>query len=443
MRYNRRQLGSSVAAGGLLISLLFVGIPAWATLGRDGLARSPGKTNGSRAQSRPAPAAQTATRYVVKRGDTLSRILAGRGVPQREIAQWGSAMRGATKAKRLLLHSGHVVTLQFARRGGLETLAYQLDAQTQVIVQRNGRRLSGRTEALPVKISVAGAQGVVDRNFHRAARRAGVPDQVISRMADILGWEFDFRRVQRGDRFRVVYERRVTTDGRVLPPGKILAAEIQGARRTVQAFYYQDGKETLYVDGKGRTLTQSLLRYPVEFTRISSVFARRRFHPILKKPRPHNGVDFAAPTGTPVRAAGDGKVAWAGRNGDYGNHVAVEHDKAVVTTYSHLRGIARGLRRGARVHQGQIIGWVGQTGLATGPHLHFALFRNKQYLNPLTARVALHQQVRHPARFRAAKQALLKQLASVPLPPTAGVAEPVTLAGLAPWQRLGPVSLTR
>ena len=381
------------------------------------------------------------TRHQVQRGETLSSILLGYGLRQREIAQWDAALQRA--AGKVALTPGRVVTLEFKSPSQLASLSYAVDNQTRAVIERSGRTLRGRTEPLAVKVSVAGAQGVVEKNFHLAAMQAGIPDGVISRMADILGWEFDFRHVRRGDRFRVVYERRVSADGRVLPPGKVLAAEIRSGRHTVQAFYYDDDGEGIYVDAHGTALTQSFLRYPVEFTSISSVFSSQRFHPILKTNRPHNGVDFAAPPGTPVRAAGDGVVSWAGRNGEYGNHVAIDHGDGMVTTYSHLRGIAAGLQAGERVRQGQVIGFVGQTGLATGPHLHFALFHDQLYMNPLTARVTLRRSVRNPARFQLARQTLLTQLVNVPLPPPTAPAEPITVAGLATWHRLGVVTLTR
>lgn len=422
---------------------VLVVIASLAVTGRAATART-GPYYARRSKGTPPTAARpglNTTRHQVQHAETLSSILHGYGLRQREITQWDAALQHA--AGKVALTPGHVLTLEFTRPGQLASLSYAVDNQTRTVVERSGRTLRGRTEPLVVKVSVAGAQGVVEKNFHLAALQAGIPDRVISQMADILGWEFDFRHVRNGDRFRVVYERRVSADGQVLPPGKVLAAEILSGRRTVQAFYFDDNGEGTYVDEKGTALRQSFLRYPVEFTRISSVFSNQRFHPILKTNRPHNGVDFAAPPGTPVRAAGDGVVSWAGPNGEYGNHVAIDHGEGMVTTYSHLRGIAAGLRPGMRVLQGQVVGFVGQTGLATGPHLHFALFHYQQYMNPLTARVTLRQGVRNVARFQVAKQTLLTQLANVPLPPPTAPAEPITVAGLAPWQRLGVVTLTR
>ena len=423
---------TTLLALGVIVSLVGTSLPAAA---RTRVAKA------KLAPLTPTRSAISTTRHPVQRGETLSSILRGYGLRQREIGQWDGALQRA--AGKVALTPGRVVALEFKGPSQLASLSYPVDNQTRVVVERSGRSLRGRTEPLAIKTSVAGAQGIVEKNFHLAAEQAGIPDRTISQMADILGWEFDFRLVRRGDRFRVVYERRVSADWRVLPPGKVLAAEIRSGRRTVQAFYYDDAGEGTYVDAHGTALTQSFLRYPVEFTQISSVFSNQRFHPILKTNRPHNGVDFAAPPGTPVRAAGDGVVSWAGRNGEYGNHVALDHGGGMVTTYSHLRGIASGLQPGMRVRQGQVIGFVGQTGLATGPHLHFALFHNQQYMNPLTARVTLSRSVHDPARFQVAKQTLLTQLANVPLPPPAAPAEPITVAGLAPWHRLGVVTLTR
>ena len=332
MEFCTRQLPPAPLALAAIVAVALSSVPAVA---RTGPYRS---TNTADAALTRPTAALSASRHEVQRGETLTSILHGYGLRYREVAQWDAALQHA--AGKLALAPGRALTLEFRSPNELASLSYPVDNQIRVVVERTGRTLRGRTEPLVVKVSVAGAQGVVEKNFHLAAQQAGIPDRVISQMADILGWEFDFRRVHRGDRFRVVYERRVSADGRVLPPGKVLAAEIRSGRRTVQAFYYDDDGERTYVDAHGVALTQSFLRYPVEFTQISSVFSNQRFHPILKTNRPHNGVDFAAPPGTPVRAAGDGVVSWAGPNGEFGNQVAIDHGDGMVTTYSHLSGVA-------------------------------------------------------------------------------------------------------
>jgi murein DD-endopeptidase MepM/ murein hydrolase activator NlpD len=428
----RRRVAIRIILLIFLSAFVFVALPAGAAR-RPPVARKP-KLAKARTNVAPKP-----LRHVVQVGHTLTGILIEQGLSPREIAQWDEAMR--TAAGNFQLSPGHVLNLRFARPGLLASLSYEVDDCVRVLVERRGKQLRGRTEPLQARVKMVAAEGLVQKNFLQAAHQADIPNAIVSRMADILGWEYDFRRVKPGDRFRVLYERRVSADGRPLPPGKVLAAEIRGAYRIVQAFYYDDGGQGIYVDGKGRTLAQGFLRYPVEFTRISSHFSRQRFHPILQTSRPHNGVDLAAPQGTPVRAAGDGVVAMAGRNGDYGNHIEIKHENGWVTTYSHLNGIASGLRPGQTVRQGTVIGFVGQTGLATGAHLHFALFRNGEYLNPLTAKVELRRDVRDPKRFALAKQALLRQIASIVRPATP--VEPVIIAGLPPSQRPGPITITQ
>jgi murein DD-endopeptidase MepM/ murein hydrolase activator NlpD len=332
------------------------------------------------------------------------------------------------------------LNLHFSGRK-LTRLSYEVDDCIRVLVERRGAELRGKTEPLQARVKMVGAEGLVVKNFFQAAQQANIPQKVVSQMADILGWEYDFRRVKPGDSFRVLYEHRVSSDGRPLKPGKVLAAEIRGKHRTVQAFYYDDGGQGVYVDGKGRTISQGFLRYPVEFTRISSHFSRQRFHPILNVSRPHTGVDLAAPIGTPVRAAGDGVVVSAGRNGDYGNQVEIRHENGWTTTYSHLSSIAAKLRPGQQLKQGDVVGAVGQTGLATGPHLHFALYRNGAYANPLTAKVELRRDVRDPKRFASAKQVLLRQIASLVRP--AAPVEPVRVASVPAAQRPAPITITQ
>ena len=192
-------------------------------------------------------------------------------------------------------------------------------------------------------------------------------------LADVYAWQIDFTRdIQPGDRFQVVYERLVSEDGEVRF-GRVLASDltISGKSLTAVRFGGGGGRIPLYYDAEGNSLRRAFLRAPVEFRRISSRFASARFHPILGLTRRHEGTDYAAAPGTPVMAAGDGVVLRAGRSGGYGNLIELRHLNGITTRYGHLRGFARGVRAGMRVQQGQVIGYVGSTGLATGPHLHY------------------------------------------------------------------------
>ncbi len=290
------------------------------------------------------------------------------------------------------------------------------------------------------RVELVGARGVIQNTFYQSARGAGLPDGVISRMADLLGWEIDFAfDVQTGDRFRVLYEQ--NPDG---TPGRILVADYVGKTRSVAAFLYDDGRtEPIYLDAQGRPLENAFLRYPVEFSRITSSFTDSRLHPILNTRRPHLGVDFAAPVGTPVRAVGTGVVRAAGWKGGFGRHIEIDHGKGLVSTYSHLNAIRGTVRSGAHVKAGDLIGWVGQTGLATGPHLHFAVFRNDVYLNPLTTRWAPPGPAIDRRQFDRVRTVLTAQLRAVfAVPRAASSTPPILLSPFAQARRLGPLSLT-
>ncbi|HIC90700.1 MAG TPA: M23 family metallopeptidase, partial [Syntrophaceae bacterium] len=173
-------------------------------------------------------------------------------------------------------------------------------------------------------------------------------------------------------------------DGRWIKNGRILAAEFVNVGSKYQAFYFEDGKgHGDYYDSEGRCLRKQFLKSPLRYKRISSYFSRRRFHPILKIYRPHLGIDYAAPVGTPVESIGDGKIEFIGWKGDYGRFIRVKHNRNYITTYGHLSRFAKGLKKGSRIKQGQVIGYVGSTGLATGPHLDFRMIRNGRFVNPL------------------------------------------------------------
>jgi murein DD-endopeptidase MepM/ murein hydrolase activator NlpD len=244
------------------------------------------------------------------------------------------------------------------------------------------------TEAQPIRwrSEEARIEGAIDNSLYEALD-AGVSDEQLDGinrrrlawdLADVYAWEIDFTRdIRPGDRFQVVYERMVSEDGEVRL-GRVLASDLIMSGKSLSAFRFGggEGRAALYYDSEGNSLRRAFLRAPVEFRRISSRFASARFHPVLGLTRRHEGTDYAAAPGTPVMAAGDGIVLRAGRVGGYGNLIELRHLNGITTRYGHLRGFARNIRRGVRVEQGQIIGYVGSTGLATGPHLHYEFRMN-------------------------------------------------------------------
>jgi len=226
--------------------------------------------------------------------------------------------------------------------------------------------------------------GTVTSNLWDSARTSGMPFELIASLAEVFAWQIDFsRQVRENDRWRLVVMQRFAND-EAFGWGDILAAEYVNNGETHSAVMYtnDDGIRGHFAPD-GSSMRKLFLRTPIRYARISSKFQRRRFHPILKTYRAHNGVDYAARPGTPIRTVGDGVVTFVGRKGPAGNHIQIRHNSVYETGYSHLQGYAKGVRRGSKVEQGQVIGYVGSTGLATGPHLHFAFYENGRFIDPL------------------------------------------------------------
>jgi murein DD-endopeptidase MepM/ murein hydrolase activator NlpD len=229
------------------------------------------------------------------------------------------------------------------------------------------------------------AVGVITSSFAAAAAQTGVRYEIIDDFVDLFSNRISFHQDFRvGDRFTIIYRDQVLQDGTSVQTGAILAAAvtIDGKQHVAIRYVGTDGKGR-YFDANGELLGNAFLRYPLKFSRISSYFSTARFHPVLKRNRPHHGVDFAAPVGTPVRTVADGRVVFSGDKGPNGLMVKIQHSPRYSTTYLHLSKIERGVRRGARVQRGQVIGAVGATGLATGPHLHYGFYDNGRYVDPL------------------------------------------------------------
>lgn len=237
---------------------------------------------------------------------------------------------------------------------------------------------------LDVETKVVTFGGVVHSTLWESAAEAKMDPNLISDLSDIFAWQVDFsREVRPNDRWRLSVEQKLV-NGKPYGWGSILAAEYKSADQLHKAILFQVNDKRLgYFAPDGSSLRRMFLKSPIQFARISSRFRHKRFHPILKINRPHLGVDYAAPRGTPIRAVGDGVIASAGRRGGAGNMIQIRHNSVYKTAYKHLSGYAKGIRSGARVKQGQIIGYVGSTGLSTGPHLHFEFFQNGRVIDPL------------------------------------------------------------
>ena len=335
----------------------------------------------------------------VRRGDTIGSLLARAGVDDAAALAF---MRTDPAARPLYqLTPGRPVLVATDAEGGLVALRFRTaEGERLTVVRQSGALVSSRAPA-PEAVRLALRSGEITTSLFGAADAIGLPDAVTIALAELFAGEIDFLQDLRfGDRFSVLYETRYV-DGEPVGAGRIVAAEFHNRGRRLTAFLWRDadGQDAWYTED-GRSTRRAFLRSPMEFSRMTSGFTLARFHPILQSWRAHRGVDYGAPTGTPVRATADGAVAFAGVQGGYGNVVVLRHDGAYSTLYAHLSRFAAGVRSGARVRQGETIGYVGATGWATGPHLHYEFRVNDVPRDPLT--VALPTAGPLPAETREA-----------------------------------------
>jgi len=342
------------------------------------------------------------------RGDTFSDLLARLGVNDEETRAF--LHRVKTEPSLRLLRPGTTVQARTAEDGALLALRYITDKGRLIGFDKQGAEFNTVEQQLSLPLQQQMKSGEIRSSLFAAADAAGLSDNVATQLADVFGGDIDFHRdLRRGDKFTVIYEM-FYHEGRAIKSGRLLAAEFINQGRSYRAIWFQDseGKGGYYTPD-GKNLRKAFLRSPLEFSRISSGFAMR-FHPILQQWRAHKGVDYAAPAGTHVKATADGTVEFVGRQGGYGNIIMLKHQGGLGSYYAHLSSFSGGLRKGARVHQGDVIGRVGQTGWATGPHLHYEFRVNNQVRNPLT--VALPAALPIPAQQLAAFSSVSAPLAA-------------------------------
>ncbi|MET0917803.1 MAG: peptidoglycan DD-metalloendopeptidase family protein [Burkholderiales bacterium] len=319
----------------------------------------------------------------VRRGDTIGSVLARLGVDDPAALEF---LRTHPSARPLYqLRPGKPLTVETDDNGRLINLRFLTGDGARLSIARDGERLTAESAPAPAVIRWKMAVGEIKSSLFAAADAAGLPDKVTLQLADVFAGDIDFYHDLRlGDRFTVVYEVRYV-DGEPVGVGAIVAAEFDNRGQTLRAFLWrgEDGGD-YYFAGDGAPMRKAFLRSPMEFSRVASGFSNARFHPILQTWRAHKGVDYAAPAGTPVRATGSATVAFAGQQDGYGNVIQLQHNGEFSTLYAHLSQFAPHVRTGARVRQGDVIGYVGQTGWATGPHLHYEFRVGGEQRNPLT-----------------------------------------------------------
>jgi murein DD-endopeptidase MepM/ murein hydrolase activator NlpD len=336
--------------------------------------------------------------YTVRSGDTFELVLIKTGIGAAEAERAIRALAKVFDPRRL--RPGHLISLALLPSKEEDTppsllsINFTTGPESEVIVDRaRDGNFAAESRKRNLDVSYVYSGGTIESSLYVAGEREGVPAGILVTLIDLFSFDVDFQRdIRPGDSFELLYERLTDSSGNAVAERDVVSGSMNLGGKVITLYRFKSDKGRVgYFDEKGQSARKTLMRTPTDATRISSSFGRRR-HPILGYTRIHRGVDFAAPTGTPVYAAGDGVVEKAGWAGGYGKYVRIRHNGTYKSAYAHLSRIARGMRAGRRVKQRQIIGFIGSTGRSTGPHLHYELIRNGRQINP--------RRVRLPAGYR-------------------------------------------
>ena len=363
-------------------------------------------------ESNQAPLAREVT-VKVEQGDTLSAIFARLDLGHSLLMSMLEQDKNTRQFTNLKLDQE--LLFAFDEQGQLERISSKLSPLESIELNRNPDtghyNFSKHThETTHVETT---ARGTIDSSLFGATQAAGIPYNLALNMANVFAYDIDFARdLRTGDSFEVVYEQKMLDD-QIVGTGNILAARFTNKGKTLTAVRYVDKSgQPSYYNSDGTSSRRAFIRTPVDFSRISSKFNPGRKHPVLNKIRAHRGVDYAAPTGTPIKATGNGKIAFVGNKNGYGKTIIIQHGGKYRTLYAHMNGYAKGMRNGSTVSQGQVIGYVGKTGLATGPHLHYEFHVNGTHIDPLSHKLPTADPIpkSEMARFKQATQPYIAML---------------------------------
>jgi len=375
----------------------------------------------------PQPVVQ---KIKVGKGDTLMNIFVKAGLARGTAHKAIQALSKIYNPKRI--RPGQDIEFVFepaavlepedadAAKGELKQITVRPDLLREYTVyQLDDDKFTAKYIKQAIETKLARASGKINSNLYLSAVNAGVPVPVLMELIRIYSWDVDFQRsIRAGDQFEVMYERKITEKGEFARYGNILYANLKLGKNDNPLYHFK-GKKGFsdYFDHKGRSARKALMRTPINGARLSSGYGRRR-HPVLGYNKMHRGVDFAAPRGTPIFAAGSGTVVYRARNGGYGNYIRIRHNSEYSTAYGHMKSFRRSVRRGSRVRQGQIIGYVGSTGRSTGPHLHYEILRRGRQTNPMRVKMpsGKHLKGKELAKFMNVKAATEIKLADLPMP---------------------------
>ncbi len=342
----------------------------------------------------------------VRRNETFSDILSRHGISHAAIADLARLAKPVLDVRRIRAGSRYRL-YRDSTDGQVRFLVYQQNPVEYVVFEM-GDTLRVEAGARDVTIVEKEIQGAIERSLYETLEQLDVSPVLAIELSEVFAWQVDFYRIMKGDRFSVVYEEQRVGD-EAIGIGRIRAARFHHAGRDYYAFAHAAGGRVAYYDEKGNSLRRPFLKAPLKFTRISSRYSLRRFHPVQKRYKAHLGTDYAAPTGTPVRATADGVVIAAGYTKNNGRYVKIRHNSTYTTGYLHFSKIARGIKKGKHVSQGDTIGYVGSTGLATGPHLCYRFWKNGRQVDPLRQKLPDTVEPIDPA-YRSEFEAIVAEL---------------------------------
>lgn len=373
------------------------------------------------AEAKPAVAAKpvepenklTEVAVKIRRGESLSHVFRRLGLNHGELLEIVASHphnRQLTK-----LRTGESIRITYDSDQKVHELFYQPSLTKVLQITRNGDSFDTELTTIPLESRQAFVHGKIRQSLFSAGKTSKVPGHLLHQLVSLFQWDIDFGRdIHNGDSFSILYEEKYL-EGRKVSTGNILAAEFVNQGKAYRAVRYIDQHgNTEYYTPEGRNLKKRFIRTPVKFARISSKFSLGRWHPILHHMRKHNGVDYAAPTGTPIKATANGRIVFKGRKGGYGNAIVIDHGDKYSTLYGHMSAFAKNFHVGSRIRQGEVIGYVGMSGLATGPHLHYEFLVNGVHRDPLSSKLPTGEPI--PAsqlrKFRANSRLYLAHLQS-------------------------------
>lgn len=352
----------------------------------------------------------------IKRNQVLGDILMEYNVPANIIHQMSKLSRNVFDVRKIAPNKKYTLICDQDSLRTARAFVYEPNP-TEYIVFRFEDTLWVDVCQREVVVMEKSIAGEIKTNLSQTIEELGISHELTNRFVDVFGWQVDFQRLQKGDKFKLIYEE-AQVEGVPVGIKQINAIYFEHYGQPYYAFPFDQGEGQDYFDEEGKSLRKALLKYPIEFTRISSRYTMSRFHPVQKRWKAHLGTDFAAPKGTPIRAVGDGLVEEAQYKSNNGNYVKIRHNATYTTQYLHMSGIASGVRAGTRVRQGQTIGYVGSTGLATGPHLCYRFWRNGVQVDALKVELPPSQPVKKEfvEAFETVKTELIKKLEIIPFP---------------------------